>query len=237
MSRLGGSIGASGALAALLLAGCGKAPDAPAASAPAPADAPAPAATAAPATPSAMRLRGAGLMGKDGYGFTLCGEDTQRIATLEPAAKAVLEAFLAGGAREFRIDAWGDLVGSDKLTLRAIERVGTEGLGCDEREFRYLFKAYGTEPFWNLDLDVAQGTFSRPDHESVSGEMKQAAPGENGVRQFSVDTLAGRIEATLTPGPCNDGMSDTTFGWTSQVTTGGETLRGCAYAGPAARWP
>lgn len=236
MSRGLQAAGCAGALAALLLAGCGKAPEAPATTAAAPAATPAPAAAAAPSTPSAMRLRGAGLMGKDGYGFTLCGEDTQRIATLEPAARAVLDAFLAGGAREFRIDAWGDLVGTDKLTLRAIERVGTEGLGCDEREFRYLFKAYGTEPFWNLDLDVAQGTFSRPDHESVSGEMKQTA-GENGARQFSVDTLAGRIEATLTPGPCNDGMSDTTFGWNAQVSTGGETLRGCAYAGPAARWP
>ena len=83
---------------------------------------------------------------------------------------------------------------------------------------------------------MAQGTFSRPDHDAVSGEMKQSA-GENGARSFTVDTLAGRIEATITPGACNDGMSDTTFGWNAVVTTGGETLRGCAYAGPAARWP
>ena len=224
----------------LLVAACGKTPDAPTtATIPAPA-APAAAtpvaASVAAATPRAMRVRGAGVDGKDGYGVTLCGEDVQRIVELEPAARTVLDAFLANGARQFRVDAWGDLVGTDRLRLQAIERVGLEGLGCDEREFRYLMKALGTEPFWNLELDIGQGTFSRPDHESVSGEIKDVSTGD-GVRRYEVETLAGRIQATITAGPCNDGMSDMTYGWSAQVVTGGETLRGCAYSGPAARYP
>ena len=94
----------------LLVAACGKTPDAPTtATIPAPA-APAAAtpvaASVAAATPRAMRVRGAGVVGKDGYGVTLCGEDVQRIVELEPAARTVLDAFLANGARQFRVDAW-----------------------------------------------------------------------------------------------------------------------------------
>ena len=105
---------ATACAAALLAAGCGKTPEPPAnaaASAAPAADAVAVPVAAAPAEPSAMRLRGAGEMGKDGYGITLCGEDQQRIATLEPAAQAVLDAFVSAGHREFRMDAVGELVG------------------------------------------------------------------------------------------------------------------------------
>jgi hypothetical protein len=130
------------AAALLLLAACKPAGDAaaPAAAAPAPA---ATVATAAPATPAVAapepvagtRLRGTGIMGKDGYGITLCGEDQQRIAVLEPQAQQMLDGFLAGGAHEFAVDGWGDLVGMDKVHITTLEHIGpaVAGGGCDAR--------------------------------------------------------------------------------------------------------
>ena len=222
--------------AALLAAACGKSPEAPAAGTPAAPAAPAAAAApAAPAEPMAMRLRGAGLMGKDGYGITLCGEHTQRIASIEAPAKAVLDAyFAAGGKREFRVDAWGDFVGLDKVRVRSIERITEDGLGCDERESRYTVKAAGTEPFWHLVIDGGQGSFTRPDHDEASGEARTTSTGD-GVRRYEIQTLAGTLQATITPGACNDGMADMIYGWTAEVTTAGETLKGCATTGQAAR--
>ena len=228
---------ATACAAALLAAGCGKTPEPPAnaaASAAPAANAVAVPVAAAPAEPSAMRLRGAGEMGKDGYGITLCGEDQQRIATLEPAAQAVLDAFVSAGHREFRMDAVGDLVGKDKLHVRSFERLAVEGLGCDERESRFTMKAHGTEPFWHLVVDGGQGSFSRPDHEEASGALRDVSTGD-GVRRYEIETLAGRLQATITPGPCNDGMADTIYGWKAEVVTAGETLAGCAYRGPGAR--
>ena len=222
---------AAACTAALLAAACSKAPDAPAPATSAAAANAAPAA-AAPAGPRAMRLRGAGLMGKDGYGITLCGEQSQRITTIDPPAQAVLDAFLASGAREFRVDAWGDFIGRDKLRIRSFERLATEGLGCDERESRFTVKANGTEPFWHLEIDGGQGSFSRPDHEEAMGAVKDLSTGD-GTLRYEIDTLAGRIQATVSPGACSDGMSDTTYGWNAEVVTAGETLKGCAVTGQA----
>jgi uncharacterized membrane protein len=224
---------AAACAATLLLGACGKAPDAPAAASPMAAAA-APLAVAAPAQPRAMRLRGAGLVGKDGYGFTLCGEKTQRIVTMEPAAKAVLDSFLAGGAHQFQLDAWGDFIGRDKLHIRTFERLAVDNLDCDERESRFTIKASGTEPFWHLGIDGGQGNFSRPDHDDASGAVKDLSTGD-GVLRYEMDTMAGRIQATISPGACSDGMADMTYGWNAEVAIAtGETLKGCATTGQAA---
>lgn len=178
-----------------------------------------------------MRLRGVGVVGKDGYGITLCGEQAQRITTLDPAAQAVLDAFIgASRPREFRLDARGDFVGRDKLRIRRFERLATEGLDCDERESRFTVKANGTEPFWHLAIDGGQGSFSRPDHDEASGAVKDTTDAD-GTRHYEMDTLAGHIMATISPGTCNDDMADMTYGWKAEVVTAGETLKGCAYTG------
>ena len=220
--------------AMLMAAACSQPP--PAAPLPAAAPLVAKLAPASVERPAAMRLRGSGLMGKDGYGITLCGEGSQRIVTLEPAAKAVLDSFLAGGAHEFSLDAVGDLVGMDKMSLRSIERIGTEGLGCDERIGSFSFQAHGTEPFWSLELGAAEASFTRPDQAALSGPIKDQSAAD-GSRQFDVDTRAGRLQVHLSPGACNDGMADMHYGWQAEASLGGETYTGCAYAGEAPASP
>ena len=191
--------------------------------------APAPVEAAAPLT----RLRGNAVLGKDGYGITLCGESTQRIAEFDTAAEAALGQFLAGGAREFFIDGWGQLGAEDgKPRLSAIERVYSEGPGWNEDLQWTVLRARGNEPFWSLILTRQGGLFERPDQPAAPFAYT-ALTGTSADRRLQVSTPAGALEVSITPGLCSDGMSDTLYGSRATVTLGSETFTGCAFAGLA----
>ena len=212
------------------LAACGK-KDADTAAVPAAAPAPAPAAPVAPPPPLA-RFRGQAVMGKDGWGLTVCGDPAQKIVTFTPEAKATLDGFLAGGAKkEFFLDAWGN-DHDGKPELVAIDRVYTEGPGCDEKDLGLaLFRAKGNEPSWSVDVTPSGVILARPEHETLTFEYQPLAKDDKGVRTFKGEMPDGKLELTLTPGKCSDGMSDTVYGWTATALADGEQLKGCAYSG------
>lgn len=221
---------------ACALAGCQRAaPEAPAAATPA-----APATAVADASPAPepirgpvlARLRGAAVMGKDGYGVTLCGETTQRILAIEPAAQGMLDGFAAGGAREFHLDATGELLPDGRARIAGIERLYTEGQGCDEALDAVQFRARGTEPFWSMDVGGGELVLERPDAEPVRGPVRDLGE-SRGMRSFEAATPAGRLFLRLSPAHCNDGMSDTLYGWRAEGTLGRETFTGCAFRGLA----
>jgi putative lipoprotein len=221
---------------ACALAGCQRAaPEAPAAATPA-----APATAVADASPAPepirgpvlARLRGAAVMGKDGYGVTLCGETTQRILAIEPAAQRMLDGFVAGGAREFHLDATGELLPDGRARIAGIERLYTEGQGCDEALDAVQFRARGTEPFWSMDVGGGELVLERPDAEPVRGPVRDLGE-SRGMRSFEAATPAGRLFLRLSPAHCNDGMSDTLYGWRAEGTLGRETFTGCAFRGLA----
>ncbi len=178
-----------------------------------------------------QRLRGAGIMGKDGYGLTLCGETSQRILDLDAPAKAAFESYFAkGGAHEFQVDAWGLPEDNGHLRLSSVERLYTEGPGCDEKLDGFDLRAHGTEPFWGLDVANGQLQLSRPGQGALAGTAKDLG-GSDGARKFEADTGEGKLLASFSPGACNDGMSDGQFGWSAEVSPGAQRFKGCAYAG------
>lgn len=231
---------------ALALSACNRAPEsaAPAAtsSTTAPVDAaanpnalpPPPLETAPVATPPAatsmQRVRGKGLMGKDGYGITPCGESTQRMADFGPDAAPILDSFLASGAREFTIDAWATPGTDGRLAITRIERIYTEGPSCDEALGGVAFLARGNEPFWSVRSGQDGVTLERPGVAAVSGPFNGVTE-SNGARRIESETPAGPLIVQLTPVPCSDGMSDTIFGWTAKVTLRNEAWSGCGFAG------
>jgi putative lipoprotein len=211
------------------------APDAPVAETPPAAATPA---ASAPATPPPMRepvlarLRGAAIMGKDGYGVTLCGESAQRILAIDPAAQGMLDGFVSGGVREFHLDATGELLPDGRARIAGIERIYTEGQGCDEALDAVQFRARGTEPFWSMDVGGGELVLERPDAEPVRGPVRDLGE-SRGTRNFEAATPAGRLFLRLSPAHCNDGMSDTLYGWRAEGTLGRETFAGCAFRGLA----
>jgi len=119
------------------------APTAPEAAAAAPTPA-APVPAAAPVTIPEERLRGQLVIGKDGYGITLCGEQAQRIVGLGPQANAMVAAMAESGAREFFVDGFGTAHTDTGLNIARIERAYNEGAGCEAVASPFFFKALGT---------------------------------------------------------------------------------------------
>jgi uncharacterized membrane protein len=197
---------------------------------------PAAAPAAAPATPAKppeplARYRGQAVMGKDGWGLTVCGDPAQKVVTFSPEAQATLDGFLAGGAKEFFLDAWGN-DNDGKPELVAIDRVYTEGPGCDEKDLGMaLFRAKGNEPFWSIDVTPSGVIIARPEHETLTFEYQPLAKADDGTRTFKGEMPDGKLELTLVPGKCTDGMSDTVYGWNATAMIDGEQLKGCAYSG------
>jgi uncharacterized membrane protein len=194
-------------------------------------------ATAAPATPTAppeiaSRFRGQAVMGKDGYGITVCGDSQQRIASFSPEAQAALDRFVAGGAKEFFLDGWGTNDANGRPHFTSIERIYSEGPGCDEKDISLsLFRARGNEPFWSVDVTPSGVVVERPDVQPITFEYQPLEKTADGARRFVSESPEGKIDLTLTPGSCSDGMSDTVYGYTAVAKVGDQELKGCGFSG------
>ena len=243
MKRVSAALLCSGVLA---LSACNRAPEsAPAAATPAtpaPAEAAAnanalppppmeaaPIATA-PAESAAQRVRGNGVMGKDGYGIAPCGESAQRMADFGPEAAPVLDTFLASGTREFFIDAWAAPGADGRLAITRVERIYSEGPGCDEALGGVVFFARGNEPFWSVRSGQDGVTLERPGVAPVTGPFTGVTD-VSGGRRIESETASGKLLVQLTPAPCSDGMSDSIYGWTAKASLRNEEWSGCGFAG------
>jgi len=196
-----------------------------------PAATPEPAAPVVPPPPPA-RIRGQAVMGKDGYGVTVCGDTQQKIITIAPEAQPHLDKFLAGGAKEFFLDGWGTTDEQGATKIIALERLYTEGPGCDEKDISLsLFRARGNEPGWSVDVQPSGVIITKPGAEPVTAEYQPLEKLDAGVRRFVSETPIGKVEFTLSPGICSDGMSDTVYGWNASLAMGDEKLSGCGFSG------
>jgi heat shock protein HslJ len=85
-----------------------------------------------------------------------------------------------------------------------------------------LYKAVGTEPGWSLTVHAA-----RMDYSGDYGQVNIAEPTPPDFRAQHGTYKSGKLLVKITPGPCNDGMSDNTYRQTVQVTADGRTVSGC----------
>lgn len=85
-----------------------------------------------------------------------------------------------------------------------------------------LYKAVGNEPGWNLTVRPA-----RMDYVGDYGEVTIAEPTPPDFRAAHGTYRSGRLQVTISPGPCSDGMSDLTYRQTVRVTADGRTVSGC----------
>lgn len=86
----------------------------------------------------------------------------------------------------------------------------------------------GTEPFWNFDVNGGEGKWTTPDR-NPGTSFKVTRFAGNGGLGFSGQLDGKPFTATLTPGDCNDGMSDRRFPFVATIAFGGETFEGCGY--------
>ena len=208
-------------LGLMALSACNQAPSPPAA--PTPPEAP---------PPPAMveSLRGQFVIGKDGYGLTLCGETEQHRLQLDEHAEAFLAKFAESGKREFYVEAYGLRPATGPWQLQRFERALAEGKACDDAGGTFLFKAVGTEPFWSATAALGQLRFERAGETALAGDIS-APQIDADIQRYSASVEGGDLAVTLSPTLCSDGMSDNLYAWTAELSFAGDTWKGCAYFG------
>ena len=85
-----------------------------------------------------------------------------------------------------------------------------------------LYKALGNEPGWSLTVRSA-----RMDYAGDYGEVKIAEPTPPNFRAAHGTYRSGKLQLTISAGPCSDGMSDLIYRQTVRVTADGRTVSGC----------
>jgi len=106
--------------------------------------------------------------------------------------------------------------------------IDPEGKAFDAVAAEETINLLGTEPFWALEVRGAEGVWTTPANQPGTRFPVSRFAGNNGLG--ITGTLEGRsFTATLTPGLCDDGMSERRFPFVATIALGGETLRGCGY--------
>lgn len=159
------------------------------------------------------------------------GTSTQNLSnTLRPVTGA------AESARAVFIEAMGTL-DAKRVRITEVRHAYTEGLACREDPRRYVWKAFGNEPFWRLESDARGVRVQRTGEPEPISAPPGAFTEAEGKRRFSADTPRGAFEIALEPGACRDSMVDSLYAWRAELTLKlkGEAeprvLRGCAYPG------
>lgn len=99
---------------------------------------------------------------------------------------------------------------------------GTSDLPEPEDSGSVLYKAVGTEPGWSLTVRPA-----RMDYAGDYGEVNIAEPTPPNFRAAHGTYRSGKLQVTISAGPCSDGMSDLIYRQTVRVTADGRTVSGC----------
>ena len=84
------------------------------------------------------------------------------------------------------------------------------------------YTAIGTEPGWALNV-----TPKTMRYEGEYGSVVIAEPTPPRFRPVPGRYAATRLQLTIAPGPCNDGMSDRTYRDTVSLVADGKTVSGC----------
>jgi uncharacterized membrane protein len=89
-----------------------------------------------------------------------------------------------------------------------------------------VFRAFGTEPFWNVNVEDGTLTYTTPDDQAGVVMQGTRRAVEGGVE------VSGRHDGkafvlTVTGGDCSDGMSDNRYTLVSTFRFGDVDYRGC----------
>jgi len=177
--------------------------------------------------PGVERLRGAY---SSSGGWTLCGAAAPQSLRVTSQARSTLEPFVAQHP-QFFLDGWGRR--SDQgLDLLSVERMHTEGPGCQEPLDSFVWVAHGQEPFWAFAI-TNTGMRFKPAGEPAR-TYPYVAPSD---AQDQVVYAGQAFRLTLRRQACASSMADARYAWSAELQTGGRTWRGCAWQGLQAERP
>ena len=107
--------------------------------------------------------------------------------------------------------------------------MGKRAPGQENADPRQVFRAFGTEPFWNVNVEDGTLTYSTPeDQAGVAMQGTRSALADGVEITGSHDGKAFTLRVTT--GTCSDGMSDNQYTMVSSFRYGDLDLKGCGEA-------
>lgn len=92
------------------------------------------------------------------------------------------------------------------------------------------WRAFGTEPFWNVRVDGDTLVFITPDNESGRTFNGTYALQRDGSVYYTGSDGAIAFNLHIAKGECSDGMSDNVYALTAEFHYGAMDYKGCAEA-------
>ncbi|NOH96481.1 hypothetical protein [Vibrio sp. 99-70-13A1] len=182
--------------------------------------------------PQTFIMRGQVVVGHETRTFTPCGSKQQYWLDLP---KESLQQALILPSRPYQT-MYGEMIGhlsvpsqtgynADFTARFVVEQVNLLTTENPERCSQPLrsTRAFGTEPFWSASFNKDQITYT-PMGDKPQNLAIQSSRVSSDKRKYSLND--GSLE--LQKGTCNDGMSDSIYGWKSQLAIGSKDLEGCA---------
>ena len=92
------------------------------------------------------------------------------------------------------------------------------------------WRAFGTEPFWNVRVDGDTLVFTTPDDQSGRMFTGTYMLQPNGGMHYEGKDGDTAFMLDIAKGECSDGMSDNVYGMTAEFRYGDVDYKGCAEA-------
>ncbi|RZA21473.1 MAG: hypothetical protein EOP93_02895 [Lysobacteraceae bacterium] len=107
--------------------------------------------------------------------------------------------------------------------------MGKRAPGQEDADPLQIFRAFGTEPFWNVNVEGSTLTFTTPEDQDGS-VMQGTRRAIAGGAEISGQHDGKAFVVTVSAGSCSDGMSDNQYELVSTFRYGDIDYKGCGEA-------
>jgi uncharacterized membrane protein len=101
--------------------------------------------------------------------------------------------------------------------------------GQEDAEPLQIFRAFGTEPFWNVNVEGTTLTFTTPEDQAGMSMQGTRRPIDGGV-EVAGEHAGKPFVLRVTAGECSDGMSDNVYTLKATFRHHGVDYTGCGEA-------
>lgn len=138
--------------------------------------------------------------------------------------------FLADGNKLWQLDHQGNRISGnlgDKYVLNKQEMADKSKLK-EKADAGVDFIGHGNEPFWGLEIDKGNKIiFTSPNFKDTVSVPYAEPVLTNNVRNYHIRTEKTKLDITVSPQFCSDGMSDFVYEYKVTVTYNDKEFSGC----------
>lgn len=138
--------------------------------------------------------------------------------------------FLTDGDKLWQLDSEGNRISGNlgnKYVLNRQEMADKKRLK-EKADAGIDFIGHGNEPFWSLEIDKGNKIiFNNPDMKKPISTPYGEPIISNGIREYHIQTEATKLDITISPQFCSDGMSDFLYDYKVSLKYKGKDYSGC----------